>query len=123
MYAFLADVVVLIHAAFVIFAALGGFLVLYRPGWMWLHVPAAIWAALVELMGWVCPLTPLENRFRAMAGVTPYGSGFIEHYVMPVLYPEMLTRRHEILLGLFVLTLNLVLYAWAFSRRHSQKSS
>ncbi len=119
-YLFLADVVVMIHLAFILFAVFGGFLVLWRWRWAWLHIPAVTWAALVELTGWICPLTPLENHFRAKGGDVAYSIDFIERYVMPVLYPESLTRRHQILLGMMVMTINLAVYAWCLyrQRRH-----
>ena len=108
----LADGVVLLHAAFVLFAVGGGVAVLRWRRLAWLHVPAVLWAALVELAGWVCPLTPLENHLRAQAGGSAYSQGFIEHYMLPVLYPAQLTRELQLGLGLGVLVLNLSVYAW-----------
>ncbi len=108
----LADGVVLLHAAFVLFAVGGGVAVLRWRRLAWLHVPAVLWAALVELAGWVCPLTPLENHLRGQAGGSAYGQGFIEHYMLPVLYPAQLTRELQLGLGLGVLVLNLGVYAW-----------
>ena len=108
----LADGVVLLHVAFVLFAVGGGVAVLRWRRLAWLHVPAVLWAALIELAGWVCPLTPLENHLRAAAGESTYGAGFIEHYVLPVLYPAQLTRELQLGLGLGVLLLNLGVYAW-----------
>jgi hypothetical protein len=116
-YPFLADVAVIVHVAFVLFVVFGGFLVLYRRRWMWLHIPAVVWAVLVEMMGWVCPLTPLENHFRSKGGSLTYGTDFIEYYVMPILYPGALTRRHQIVLGIFVVMINLSIYVWVFYRR------
>jgi len=113
----LADVTVLVHAAFLIFVVLGGFVVLLRRRLAWLHVPAVLWGAAIEFTGWICPLTPLENRFRARAGAGSYEGGFIEHYVLPVVYPEGLTRELQIGLGLGVLVLNLALYGWMVARR------
>lgn len=111
-YRVLADFVVVVHAAFVLFAVFGGFLVLRRRRLAWMHVPAVLWAALVETAGWTCPLTPLENLLRHRAGEKTYPSGFIEHYLMPVLYPEALTREVQIILGLMVLFINILVYAW-----------
>jgi len=123
LYAILADLIVVIHLAFVVFAVCGGLLVLYRRQWAWLHVPSAVWAALVEMMGWICPLTPLENHFRERAGAVPYRIDFLEQYVLPILYPECLTRRYQIFLGLFVMALNLALYGWILFRgRRSQQA-
>lgn len=105
-----ADLVVVLHAAFVLFAALGGLLVWKWHRAAWLHVPCFLWAAWVELAGWFCPLTPLENLLREQAGVTSYQSGFVEHYLLPVLYPDGLTRAIQITLGLLVLLGNVALY-------------
>ena len=113
----LADIIVVIHMLFVLFAVFGGLLALYRPPWGWVHIPAVAWAALVEAMGWTCPLTPLENYFRHRGGYTPYESDFIANYLLPVLYPEALTRRHQVWLGIGVLAFNLCLYGWILHRR------
>jgi hypothetical protein len=116
-YGILADIVVLAHTAFVLFAVFGGFLVLRRRRLAWLHIPAVLWAALVEMAGWSCPLTPLENLLRQRAGERIYQSGFIEHYLMPVLYPAALTRELQTALGLAVLFINVAVYTWVWHRR------
>jgi uncharacterized protein DUF2784 len=113
----LANLVVAVHLAFVIFAALGGFLALKWRRLAWIQVPAFLWGALVELAGWVCPLTPLENWLREQEGGLIYRTGFIEHYLLPLLYPDTLTRKLQIILGLLVLSVNLGLYGWIFWRR------
>lgn len=111
-----ADLIVLVHLAFVLFALLGGLLLL-RWRWLaWVHVPAALWAAAIEFAGWICPLTPLENWLRRRAGSGFYEGGFVEHYLLPILYPAALTRRLQIFLGLLVIGLNVAVYAWVFSR-------
>lgn len=115
-YRVLADLVVVIHLAFVLFAVLGGFLVLKWKRWAWIHVPTVVWAALIEFAGWVCPLTPLENLLRERGGEIVYRSSFIEHYILPLLYPTVLTRRLQITLGLLALILNLVIYGWVWRR-------
>lgn len=107
----LADVTVAVHLAFVLFVGFGGLLVLRRPRLAWLHVPAALWGAWIEFAGWICPLTPLENRLRVLGGETAYGSTFIEHYVVPVLYPDSLTRELQWILGGVVLIVNAAIYA------------
>lgn len=116
-YRHLADAVVILHFAFVLFVVLGGLLVLRWPRLAWLHLPAAAWGALIELGGWICPLTPLENRFRHRAGESGYAGGFVEHYVLPVLYPPELTRGVQIALGLAVLGVNLAVYGSLLARR------
>lgn len=118
----LADVLVAIHLVFIAFAIAGGLLVLRRRRVAWLHVPAFAWAALISLFGWYCPLTPLENRFRHAAGQAGYDGGFIEHYLLPIVYPERLTREFQIGLGVGVLALNLAVYA-AVARRWRRRSA
>ena len=105
-----ADLVVLIHLAFICFVIAGALLV-YRWRWLvWLHIPAVVWAVLLEFNGWLCPLTPLENRLRLLAGEQGYTGGFIEHYLVPVIYPQFLSRDIQLLLGIIVLVLNLAIY-------------
>ena len=118
-YALLADLVVLLHGAFVLFVLLGGVAVLRWPRLAWLHLPAAAWGVLIELGGWVCPLTYLENHWRRLGGGAGYGETFIQHYLEPLLYPLGLTRPAQVYLGLAVLLLNLAVYAhlWRRSRR------
>jgi len=111
MFRLLADVLVLIHGTFVLFVVLGALLVLRQPRLAWLHLPAAIWGAAIELGGWICPLTPLENALRHRAGQAGYSGGFIEHYFLPLLYPAGLTRETQLLFGGLVAVLNLALYA------------
>ena len=89
------------------------------PRVAYLHLPAAVWGALIELAGWVCPLTPLEQWLRGQAGDSGYSTGFIEHYVLPALYPSALTRNIQLVLGLLVITVNLAIYGYAFRRRGS----
>jgi len=116
-YAWLADLVVVVHAAFVVFVVTGGLLVLWRPWIAWLHVPAALWGALIEFSGWICPLTPLENMLRERAGEASYGGGFIQHYLLRALYPSGLTRQIQWVLGCLVVAVNIAAYV-AVVRRH-----
>lgn len=109
-YRILADLVAALHLLFVVFVVLGGILVLRWPRLAWLHAPAAIWGALIEFAGWICPLTPLENALRRRGGQAGYEGGFIEHYVMPILYPAGLTRGVQIALGVIVVAINAVVY-------------
>ena len=121
-YRVLADILVALHLAFVLFVVLGGILVLRRGSWAWVHLPVAAWGALVEFMGWICPLTPLEVRLRIAGGEAGYQGGFVENYLIPLLYPGALTRGHQVALGLLVVTLNALFYGlavrrWVRSRR------
>jgi len=111
-----ANLIVLVHFLFVVFVVLGGLLALRWPRIIWLHVPAVIWGALIEFTGWICPLTPLENRLRQAAGEPGYQRDFIAHYILPALYPNGLTRRDQLMLGAIALALNLVIYAFVFVR-------
>jgi len=118
LYRVLADVVVMTHLAFILFAVLGGFLVFRWKRCAWIHLPAAAWAALITFAGWVCPLTPLENWLRERGGAIAYRSGFIDHYILPVIYPggDFLTRRMQIILGISLLFLNIWIYMWIVRR-------
>jgi Protein of Unknown function (DUF2784) len=108
-----ADTLLLLHAAYILFVVFGGLLVIRRPALKWLHLPAALWGALVELGGWGCPLTRWENFLRGRAG----GTGFIDYYVRRAIYPSGLTRGIELALGAAVVTINIAIYVYAF--RHS----
>lgn len=119
MYAVLADLVLIAHVAFVLFVVGGALLVVRAPRLAWLHLPCAAWGAWIELSGGVCPLTPLEVELRRRAGEAGYAGGFLEHYVVPILYPPGLTREIQIVLGVAVLLLNLGLYAWVWRRRRA----
>ncbi|HWN19392.1 MAG TPA: DUF2784 domain-containing protein [Gemmatimonadales bacterium] len=112
----MADLVVVAHFLFVVFVVLGGLLVLRWPRVAYLHIPAAIWGAAIELAGGICPLTPLENSLRQQAGGTGYSGGFIEHYILPVLYPSALTRDIQLLFGFLVIAFNVTIYVYAFRR-------
>ena len=111
-----ADAVLVVHLAFIVFVLVGGLLVLHRPIFAAMHLPAAGWAVFAELSGTICPLTPLENSLRRSAGAAGYEGGFIEHYLVPLIYPSGLTPRIQILLGLVVLAVNLAVYALAWQR-------
>ncbi|TMH03321.1 MAG: DUF2784 domain-containing protein [Betaproteobacteria bacterium] len=114
-----ADAVLVVHFAFVLFVALGGLLVLRWPKLAWLHLPSVAWAAFVEFTGWICPLTPLEVALQRSAGEAGYAGGFIEHYVMSLLYPDGLTRETQMLLGASVVVINVAIYIVAFRRRRA----
>jgi hypothetical protein len=111
----LATVVVLVHLAFVAFVIAGGLLALRWPRVAWLHLPAALWGAMIALAGWICPLTPLENWLRVRGGARAYDTGFLEHYLLPVLYPVALTRGVQVATGVLVLGVNALVY-WRLLR-------
>lgn len=118
----LALLVVLAHLLFVLYAVLGGFLIRRWRWTAWLHVPVVLWAAGIEMAGGICPLTHLENDLRARAGASGYGSGFLEHYLVPALYPDRMTRPVQMLLGFVVLGVNCAAYAWAFRKDRGEPS-
>lgn len=113
----LADATVALHFAFIVFVVLGGVLVWRNKAWAWAHLPAVAWVAYLEFSGAICPLTPLENALRTRAGESGYAGGFIQHYLIPIVYPPGLTVDLQIALGLGVVALNVVVYALAWRRR------
>lgn len=122
-YRVLADAVVLFHFSFVLFVILGGFLLRRWPRLVYLHVPIAVWGVLIEFAGWICPLTPLENHLRRLGGEAGYTGGFIDHYIIPVLYPGGLTRTLQYVLGIFALLINILAYVLYFRRRRAEKGT
>lgn len=122
-WALAADAVVLLHGLFVAFVVLGGGLVIWRLRAAWIHLPCAAWGALIEIAGWYCPLTPLEIRFRELAGQSGYEGGFIAQYLLPLIYPADLTRNLQLVLGGLVVGINVVLYltAWRVHRARGHR--
>ena len=116
-----ADALVIFHLAFLLLVVFGGGLVLWRRRFAFLHLPAAVWGVFIELSGGVCPLTPLEVRFRVLGGEAGYGGSFIDRYIVPVLYPPGLTRGAQIWLGVVVGILNVGLYALVIRRWLTEK--
>ena len=118
-YILLADLIVVLHLLFILFVILGG---LFVPKWkkmIWCHLPAATWGAIIEFTGWICPLTPLENELRMKGGLLGYSGGFIEHYLLPLIYPAGLTREIQWILGALVIILNGVVYWKVFKKKPS----
>jgi hypothetical protein len=110
-YGNLATLVVLAHFAFILFVMFGGLLAL-RWRWVpWAHIPCFVWGAGIEVVGGICPLTPLENHFRRLAGESTYGEGFITHYLGPLIYPAGLTRGTQFVLLGILLAVNLLGYS------------
>lgn len=121
MYGLMADGVLVLHLSFVLFVAFGALLALRWPWIVWLHLPAAAWGVAIEFAGWVCPLTPLENQLRGLANEAQYSGDFVGRYVMPLIYPEGLTRDVQIGLGAVALLLNVGLYAYVMRRRRLRR--
>ena len=114
-----ADAILVSHLAFVLFVVFGALLLLRWPRLAWLHIPAVVWAAFIEFSGMICPLTPLEVALRQRAGQAGYGGGFIDHYVVSLLYPEGLTENTQAMLGAVVVAINAAIYIVAFRRRRT----
>ena len=114
-----ADAILVSHLAFVLFVVFGALPLLRWPRLAWLHIPAVVWAAFIEFSGTICPLTPLEVALRQRAGQAGYGGGFIDHYVVSLLYPEGLTQNTQAMLGAVVVAINAAIYIVAFRRRRT----
>ena len=115
-----AEIIVLVHLGFIVFAALGGILVIKWHKVAFLHLPCALWGVLIAFGGWICPLTPLEMYFRQLAGQAGYDGGFVDHYVIPIVYPDGLTRGMQIAFGVTILAINLLVYARVLVNRTKQ---
>ncbi len=120
-YDVLADAVLILHLCFILFVVLGGLLVLRWPRIAWVHLPAAAWGVLVEVAGWICPLTPLEIALRRVAGRAGYETSFVEQYLVPLIYPSSLTREAQMLLGGIVVAVNVAVYGAVWRRRSGRK--
>ncbi len=118
----LADVVLLTHLAFVLFVLFGGLLALKWRSTIWFHLPAAAWGAFIELSGWICPLTPLENWLREQGGAAAYEGDFLGHYLLALLYPDDLTRPTQLMLGLLVIAMNTAIYLWLWRKDRLRRS-
>jgi Protein of Unknown function (DUF2784) len=121
LYEVLADALLILHLCFILFVVFGGLLVLRWWRLAWMHLPAAVWGVLVEVSGWVCPLTPLEFALRRGAGSAADDSSFVEHYLVPAIYPSTLTREVQIVLGVIVLAINVAVYGVVWRRRARTK--
>jgi hypothetical protein len=110
LYHLAANAIALIHLAFIVFVIAGGLLVLRWPALAWLHLPAAVWGALIEFAGWYCPLTTWENQLLRLAGRAGYDNGFLEHYLFALIYPTGLTRGMQMVIGIVVVIVNVAVY-------------
>ena len=123
MYGILAGVIIVAHFLFIAFVAAGGLLVLRWPRMAWVHLPAVVWGVVVELTGWICPLTPLENYLRRLGGSSSYSGGFIEQYLIPIIYPANLTAATQYILGGLVIVVNLILYFLVIRKQRALRHS
>ncbi len=122
LYGILADAAVAVHLMFILFVLLGGLLALRWPRLAWVHLPVLLWGIGIELIGWVCPLTYLENYFRRLSRAEGYAAGFVEHYLVPLIYPDLLfpggfPRSGFIAIGIIIAVLNAIIY-WFVWKRH-----
>jgi hypothetical protein len=122
-YGNLATLVVLAHFAFILFVMFGGLLALRWRGVPWAHIPCFLWGAGIEVVGGICPLTPLENRLRQAAGESQYAGTFIEHYILPIMYPTGLTRTGQLVLAVGLVVLNVAIYARVIRRRRGEAAA
>jgi hypothetical protein len=123
LYGILAGVIIVAHFLFIAFVAAGGLLVLRWPRLAWVHLPAVVWGVVVELTGWICPLTPLENYLRRLGGSSSYSGGFIEQYLIPIIYPTNLTAATQYILGGLVIVVNLILYFLVIRKQRALRHS
>ncbi|OHB79136.1 MAG: hypothetical protein A2W31_15185 [Planctomycetes bacterium RBG_16_64_10] len=120
---FVADALVVLHLGFILFVVLGGLLVLPWQRIAWVHLPCAVWGVLIELGGWVCPLTVFENQLRHAGGSAGYAGGFVDHYLVPVVYPAALTRGLQVSLGAVAIAVNVVIYGGLLVARKQSMSA
>jgi len=116
-YRLAADLLLVLHLAFILFVLCGGLLAVWRRRFAFLHLPAVLWAVLLELNGWLCPLTPWEQQLRLAAGAAGYTGGFISHYLLPLIYPDGLQRNVQMWLAGIVIGVNLLVYGGLLLRR------
>lgn len=117
-----ANFLMIVHLMFILFVIMGGLLLFWRPRTAFIHLPSLAWGVIIELNNWICPLTPLEQGLRRAAGEEGYSGGFIDHYIIPLIYPEGLTPEIQQMLGFSVLLLNVIIYgAWLLKRNIARK--
>ncbi len=121
LYLLLADLVMVMHFLFIIFAILGGLLLFVRGYLVFVHLPAFFWAAMISFKGWICPLTLLENDLLRAAGREGYSEGFVGHYLTPIIYPERLTSSTQIMFGILVVVINIGIYAFVCYKRMAKR--
>ncbi len=115
-YLILANIILVLHFLFIFFVVVGSLFVFYKKWLIWLHIPAALYGVLIEFSGWICPLTPLENHFRILAGQSGYSHSFVQQYLLKIIYPEGLTRQSQLIMGSALLIITLIIYLLIFKR-------
>lgn len=117
----LADAVLLLHLAFIVFVVFGALFSFHHRWVAWIHLPMVLWSSVVNMTHWYCPLTPLENYFRVAAGKAGYEGGFISHYIVPVIYPQGLSYDLGVAIGIGVFLWNGLVYSLILYRAHRAK--
>ena len=120
MFRVLADGLVVLHLGFILFVIFGGLVVALWPKAIWAHIPCAVWGITIELSGFICPLTSMENYLRLQAGQSAYSGDFIIHYIEPVIYPEGLTRELQVIMALLAFAINAVVYLWLLLKKRTR---
>ena len=116
MYELAADFALIVHFAFIMFVVLGALLLFISKKIIYFHIPAVIWGVYIELTNSICPLTYLENWFLQKANLTIYSGGFIQNYLVPIIYPSNLTENLQTYLGLIIIVVNLIMYVLIISK-------
>jgi hypothetical protein len=120
-YRIAADIIMLLHMLFTLFVMFGSLLALYKRWIVWLHIPVVLWGVAIAVIGWICPLTPLENAIRIAAGQEGYSGGFVEHYLITIIYPDGLTRRGQLILAGLIIVVNILLYGFVLRKKRAKK--
>jgi hypothetical protein len=120
LYRLAADIVVIVHFGFIVFVIVGGFLAIRWPRIAWVHLPVVAYGSLIEFFSFVCVLTPLEQWLRARSGSGGYDTSFTEHYILPLVYPSVLTYRLQLILGVSVIVINVVAYSLVIRKRRTR---
>ena len=116
MYKIAADLILIIHFTFLLFVVFGALLIFSSTKIIFIHIPAVIWGSYVELTNSICPLTYLENWFLHKANLTTYSEDFIQNYLVPIVYPANLTKDLQIYLGISLIVINIIIYAFIFDK-------
>ena len=116
MYEIAADLTLIVHVAFIFFVVFGSLLFFVAAKIIFIHIPALIWGTYIELTNSICPLTYLENWFLHKANLTAYSEGFIQNYLIPIVYPTNLTKDLQIHLGIALIIVNMIIYGFIISK-------
>ena len=116
MYEIAANLILIVHFIFILFVVFGALLFFVSTKIIFIHVPAVIWGSYIELTNSICPLTYLENWFLKKSNKTTYSEGFIQNYLVPIVYPMNLTKDLQIYLGIALIVVNIIIYVFIFNK-------